>query len=252
MFAIQRRESILEILNDKGTVQVTELVQLLGVSDVTVRKDLSKLQDEGLITKTHGGAVLNKEIANQSMVQSTQSDRSPASDLRQALAQHAAATIEDGETLFLGSGRTCTAFAKSLNNFNDLSIITNNVEAVQYLRGKCKTVILIGGEVIFHQNHSFTSSTQIDSYLSEYNINTAITSCTGIDRTFGISVSTEVSRNIINAVVNAAKSWIVVADSDKFDAVSPYKIADLEVPEMIVTDIDSPAYREFSNIKCVL
>ncbi len=110
MFAIQRLESILELLNEKGIVQVNELVKLLNVSDVTIRKDLNKLQKDGLITKTHGGAILNKELSNPSLISTPKSQIS--TDNRDVLAQIACSYIQDGDTIFLGSGNTCTAFAK--------------------------------------------------------------------------------------------------------------------------------------------
>lgn len=251
MFAIQRLESILEILHEKGTVQVNELVKLLNVSDVTVRKDLNKLQEEGLITKTHGGAVLNKDISNQSLLGYPGTEVGAENDDHFLLAHHAVDYIHDGDTIFLGSGNSCAAFAKTLGVFNDLSVITNNVEAVHHLRGKCKTVILIGGEIIFHDNHLFTTSTQIDAYLSSYNINLAITSCTGVDMTFGISVSTEASKNIISAVLKVAKNWMLIADQSKFNTVSPYSIADINKPEIIVTNVTDIDYLKYKNIKSI-
>lgn len=246
MYAIQRLESILKLLNEKGTVQVNELVKLLNVSDVTIRKDLNKLQKDGLIIKAHGGAVLNRDISTIASVNSPK--ESVWSNKIDRIAQFASSYIQDGDTLFLGSGLTCTAFATYLVNFKDLSIITNNVEAIQYLRGKCKTTILIGGEIIFHKNHSFTTSTQINEYLRSYNINKAITSCTGIDLKVGISVSTEDSKNIISAVLKVANSWYLLSDQSKFNIISPYKIADIEQPECIITDNLDPKYKFCSNI----
>jgi DeoR family fructose operon transcriptional repressor len=246
MFAIQRLESILELLNEKGIVQVNELVKLLNVSDVTIRKDLNKLQKDGLITKTHGGAILNKDITVPSLISPPATNDHPESiDM---LAEYVSSYIEDGDTLFLGSGNSCTALAQHLGDFKDLAIITNNVEAIQHLRGKCKTVILIGGEIIFHRSHSFTTSTQINEYLSSYNITKAITSCSGIDLKVGISVSTEVSKNIISAVIKVAGSWYLIADQGKFDCISPYKIADIDRPAFIITDIVNPRYNTCKNI----
>lgn len=246
MFAIQRLESILELLNEKGIVQVNELVKLLNVSDVTIRKDLNKLQKDGLITKTHGGAILNKEISTPILLNTPPTQANTTK--KEALAQVVCSYVEDGDTIFLGSGNTCTAFAKYLGDHKDLSIITNNVEAVPYLRGKCKTTILIGGEIIFHDNHSFTTSLQIDEYLRSYNITKAITSCTGVDLKVGVSVSTEVSKNIISAVLRVANSWYLVADQSKFNAISPYKISDIERPEFIITDNIDPQYETCLNI----
>ncbi len=246
MFAIQRLERIMELLDEKGIVNVNELVDLLNVSDVTIRKDLNHLQEEGLLTKTHGGAISNKNNSTYSLGHKAIADS--VSDNKDRLAQFASTYVQDGDTLFLGSGITCTSFAKYLVDFKDLSIITNNIEAVQYLRDNCKTAILIGGEIIFHKNHSFTTSTKIHEYLNSYNINKAITSCAGIDLKVGISVSTEYSKNIITAVLNVANSWYVIADEHKFDFISPYKLANIEKPKYIITDNTDSKYKFCSNI----
>lgn len=247
MFAIQRLETIMNLLQEKGNVQVNELVNLLNVSDVTVRKDLNRLQEDGLITKTHGGAILNREGSEGSGFNAPQ--KPLAKKRSELLAMGVTEYIQDGDTLFLGSGNTCTSFAQHLGNYNDLSIITNNIESIPYLRDKCKTVILIGGEVIFHENHTFSTSTQILSILEVYNINKAITSCSGVDVNCGISVSTEVSRNIFRAVLEAANTWYLIVDSDKFGTVSPYKIDDISRPDIIFTDRKENEYLNYDNIR---
>lgn len=246
MFAIQRLETILEILDKNGIVQVNELVKLLNVSDVTIRKDLNKLQRDGLITKTHGGAVLNKDIANVSLLNNNKI--TSKHNKKEDLAHFACQYVQKGDTIFLGSGYTCTALARQISPDDDVSIITNNIEAVQYLKDKCKTLILIGGEVIFHENHSFTTSTQINDYLKSYNINKVITSCSGVDMNCGISFSTEVSKNIISAILRISQSWYLLADQSKFNTVSPYKTVDIENAQLIVTDARLSEYSKFSNI----
>jgi len=235
MFAMQRSEKILEILYTKKTVQVSDLVKLLRVSDVTIRKDLKKLENNGTITKIHGGAVLRNSYIS----------TKPKKD---QLAKFVCKHIKKGETIFLGSGYACVSFAKQLPNDCEISIITNNIEAIPYLKDKCKTLILLGGEVITHDHNFFTTSSEIYEQLKSYNINKAITSCSGVDLNFGISFSTEASKKIIDAILKNSQSWYLMADSSKFNNVSPYKIADIETPEMIVTESLIEKYKKYKNI----
>lgn len=235
MFAMQRSEKILEILYAEKTVQVSDLVKLFNVSDVTIRKDLKKLQSNGIITKTHGGAVLKNSCIS----------TKPRKD---QLAKFVCEHIKDGETIFLGSGYACVSFAKQLPNDCEISIITNNIEAIPYLKDKCKTLILLGGEVITHDNNFFTTSSEIYEQLKSYNINKAITSCSGVDLNFGISFSTEASKKIIDAILKNSQSWYLMADSSKFNNVSPYKIADIDTPKMIVTESLLEEYKKYKNI----
>lgn len=246
MFAIQRSEKILEILNEKGIVYVNDLVELFHVSDVTIRKDLNKLQEQGLITKTHGGAVLNKnQLLNP---QTDTSEPNTASSQKEKIAAAAYSYIRKGDTFFLGSGYTCTCLAKYITREDDISVITNNLEAALILKEKCKTLILLGGEVVVYDNYTFTTNAQISDYLNLFNINKAITSCSAIDHIFGVSVSTEVSHRIITNVLKAAHSWYLLVDHFKFNNVSPYKVADISSVDCILTDQLLDEYKKFDNI----
>lgn len=246
MFALQRSEKIMEILHKKETVQVNDLVKVLNVSHVTIRKDLNKLAKAGIIVKTHGGAVLKKDDVphnNGHTEKSTSIDKK-----KDALARLTWDHIKDGDTIFLGSGYTCVSFAKQIPDNCDISVITNNIEAIPYLKGKCNTLILIGGEVITHEKNFFTYSSEIEDQLKSYNINKAITSCSGIDLNFGVSFSTEASKKILSAILKNSQIWYLIADSSKFNIVSPYKVSDIETPEMIITDTQIEEYKNLSNI----
>jgi DeoR family fructose operon transcriptional repressor len=247
MFAMQRSEKIMEILYKKEQVQVNELVKILNVSDVTIRKDLNKLAKQGAVIKTHGGAILKKStpVHNNTIVEESTSSIHRKKDV---LAKRTWEHIKDGDTIFLGSGYTCVSLAKQIPDNCDISVITNNIEAIPYLKGKCNTLILIGGEVITHESNFFTYTSDIAEQLKSYNINKAITSCSGIDLNFGVSFSTEASKKIISAILKNSQIWYLIADSSKFNLVSPYKIADIETPEMIITDTQFEEYKDLKNI----
>lgn len=248
MFATQRTEKILEILYKDEKVQVNDLVKLFNVSDVTIRKDLKKLDSAGVLTKTHGGAVLKK---NSIIFQNNRNINSHSKLIRSKkdiLAKFVCNSIKSGDTIFLGSGYACVSFAKQLPSNLEISVITHNIEAVSYLKDKCKTLILLGGEVINYEGNFFTYSSGIQEELKSYNINKAITSCSGVDVDFGISFSTEASKKIISVILKNSQSWYLIADSSKFNNVSPYKISDIETPKMIVTELLLDKYKKNKNI----
>lgn len=251
MLAVQRSQKILEILHENKSVQVSDLVKLFNVSDVTIRKDLKKLQEDGIVTKTHGGAVLKKAISlakkaekpkncDYSMDQNSKKDD---------LARYICRYIKNGDTIFLGSGYGCLALARQLPDDLNISVITHNIEAVQHLKDKCRTVILLGGEVVDYDGSLFTYSSEIQEELKVYNINKAITSCSGVDLDFGISFSTEASKKVITEVLKNSQSWYLMADSSKFNNLSPYKVADIHTPEMIVTELLTDKYQAVKNIE---
>lgn len=246
MFATQRTEKILEMLYRDETVLVNELVKFFNVSDVTIRKDLKKLDSAGVITKIHGGAVLKKDIITPP--KSTSDETILTKPKKDVLAKFVCEHIKNGDTIFLGSGYSCVSFAKQLLSGLDISVITHNIEAVPYLKGKCKTLILLGGEVITHEGNFFAYSSESHEEVRSYNINKAITSCSGVDNNFGISCCTEASKKIISEILKNSQSWYLIADSTKFNNVSPYKIADTDTPEMIVTESLLEEYKKFKNI----
>ncbi|GMQ59001.1 DeoR/GlpR family DNA-binding transcription regulator [Vallitalea sediminicola] len=247
MFAIQRLDAILDLLKKDKIVQVQALAKIFNVSDVTIRKDLNLLQKKGLIIKTHGGAVLADSTKNMP-ISDTQFSTLASTNKNEKLAEYVYKFIQPGDTIFLGSGLTCTYLSKYININDNISIITNNIEAIKHLKDRCKTLILVGGEVVFHEKHSFTASNKINEYLSFYNINKGITSCSGIDLDYGISVSTEVSKNIYTSIINKSQSWLLLADSDKFNKVAPYRIGDISKPTKIITNKLLPKYNAVDNI----
>lgn len=250
MLAIERYQAILNHMRTSEVARVKELADELNVSEVTIRKDLTFLEGEKLITKVHGGAVLTKQedMTKQSPALPAD-DKSLAAGIESRLAQYLYTHhIENGDTIFLASGQTCSAVANYVRAEDNISIITNNVDAIPILKGKCKTLILIGGEVCYHEDHIFTTTNNINDYITRYNISKAITSSSSIDMEAGISVSTEASLHVFSAVIQAAKEWFLIVKDDKFDHVSPYKVSDIIGPDYIFTDNASSKYATLENL----
>ncbi len=229
MFPVQRSELILNKVNTFGKVYVSDLVEELNVSDVTIRKDLIKLADQGLIIKTHGGAIRKSHAKDETVITDNQK-------IKDQLALTTYKKIKKSDTIFLGSGYTCTMLANHIKKEDNLCVITNNIEASLILKGKCRTLILLGGEVYHFNSYTFTGSTRIEEYLSRYNINLMITSCSGVTTDSGVSFTTEVNYKVMTAIIKSAKSWYLMVDYSKIGKVSPYKVADIEDVTTIITD----------------
>lgn len=139
-------EEITRLVNQKGTIRVSDIVKLLNVTDMTVRRDLVELEEQGVLTKIHGGARSNK--AFQYREYSHAEKHIQNKEAKQAIASKAAQLIEDGDTIFLGPGTTVAFLAEALNN-QRLTVITNCMPVFTLLMAK-KTedfqVFLLGGE----------------------------------------------------------------------------------------------------------
>ncbi len=142
----ERLEEITRLVNQKGTIRVSDIVKLLNVTDMTVRRDLVELEEQGVLTKIHGGARSNK--AFQYREYSHAEKHIQNKEAKQAIASKAAQLIEDGDTIFLGPGTTVAFLAEALNN-QRLTVITNCMPVFTLLTAK-KTedfqVFLLGGE----------------------------------------------------------------------------------------------------------
>ncbi len=142
----ERLEEITRLVNQKGTIRVSDIVKLLNVTDMTVRRDLVELEEQGVLTKIHGGARSNK--AFQYREYSHAEKHIQNKEAKQAIASKAAQLIEDGDTIFLGPGTTVAFLAEALNN-QRLTVITNCMPVFTLLMAK-KTedfqVFLLGGE----------------------------------------------------------------------------------------------------------
>ena len=136
-----RQTEILTILSKKKKVTVTELSEKLGISEVTVRKDLSLLEEKGLLRREHGYATMvsSDDVSNR---------LSFNYEIKRSIAQQALESIKDGETVMIESGSCCALLAEELvSNKRDITIITNSVFIATFLRNKAGAhIILLGGE----------------------------------------------------------------------------------------------------------
>jgi DeoR/GlpR family transcriptional regulator of sugar metabolism len=135
-----RQTRILEVLSKNGRAEVISLSELLGVSQVTIRKDLDTLEARGLIRREHGYACLNNSDDVGKRIAFNY-------DIKRRIARAAAATVNEGETVMLESGSCCALLAEELaNEQKDVTIVTNSVFIVNFVRNASRTkIILLGG-----------------------------------------------------------------------------------------------------------
>ncbi|SKA87746.1 transcriptional regulator, DeoR family [Clostridium sp. USBA 49] len=145
MFAFERHDKIMDLLNKKKQVTVLELSELLNVSVSTIRNDLTKLEKDGFLTKTHGGAVLQKD--DDKYIAFTERMTKHIKE-KEAIANEAVTLINDDQSIILDASSTSLALAKKLHNFKRLTVITNGLYTALELKDNPNIkVILTGGLV---------------------------------------------------------------------------------------------------------
>lgn len=244
-----RLNIIRNLLLTQKKLYVNDLTERFGVSKVTIRKDFTLLEDEGIAERFYGGITL----AENAFEDITEDDPDM---IRIFLARKACEQIQDGDNIFLGSGRTCCCLAKMLTRFHNLSIVTNNISALGDLLKTDNRLYLIGGEVTSTDGKTlFASPENPNSSTDNIFVSKAFTSISGIDLQAGLTVHSIVSTHIYRSLPSIARSWYLMADHSKFDQIAMYPVADLQQIHYLIADYCPESYSktiEENNIQVLL
>ncbi|MDA3958804.1 DeoR/GlpR family DNA-binding transcription regulator [Oceanispirochaeta sp.] len=229
----ERHVRILQLLKDKGIVRVDELSRDLDVSVITVRRDLASMESDGLLERTHGGAIsANVKINEPSYLDKGRQNVS----IKTVIARKAAELIEQGETIFINSGSTTSLVLRELVSIPRLTIITNNVGALHNLEaGSDIDLILTGGSL-----RAGTGCLVGEDALSRLSMSFPATTIIGVD---GISFRRGLtSHNPHEAAVTrkmieqTSGRVILVADSSKIGSLSLHHVCPLSAVSILITD----------------
>lgn len=251
MLAIERKNAILEKLQAEHKVVVSNLSALYGVSEETIRRDLDKLEKEGYVIKSYGGAIL-KENVNLDLPFNVRKNRNVAE--KQKIAELISSKINNGDYIFLDASSTAAAVAKRIKNKKGLTIITNSIEIIIELLDAphCK-VISTGGEILSSALCFVGHVT--DRNIHSYYVDKAIISSKGFDLEKGITDSDERHASNKRSMLELARNKILAIDNSKLDKVSFAKIGDLRDITMVVTDVkpEDRWLQKFAeyNIECI-
>lgn len=238
MLAEERREIILNMLKEAELCQVNALVDRLGVSRITVVRDLAFLEKKGAVTRIHGGARLRKEERPRSEAKFRVRMNSNL-EQKQAIGAEAAFLVRDDSTIFIDSSTTCYTFALELMNlkrhFSRLNIITTSPAVLSAAREKTNvTIIATGGELdtVFNM---FSGLWVVD-FLEKVNIDTAFISASGISRELNLTTSSIDIANILNKVLEKSATVNLLADSSKLTKREMINICPLSRCSLLITD----------------
>lgn len=233
MLAIERKREILSRLASDGRVIVSELAKEFGVTEETVRRDLEKLDSEGLAYKIYGGAVSRKSSA----LDLPYSVRVAANVAeKEIISELAAKFVKDGDRLMLDSSSTAIYIVKRLKSKKNLTVITNSVKILLELSDKPDFNVLCTGGSLKDGSLSLIGSSA-EKMISSYHVDFAICSCKGIDMSLGVTDSSEMDGRIKQAMFASADKKLLALDSGKFDSKSFVKLCDVKELDMIITNV---------------
>ncbi|MFL2079795.1 DeoR/GlpR family DNA-binding transcription regulator [Marinilactibacillus psychrotolerans] len=209
MIKDERYKSIMDMLTLSGTVRVTEIMEKLNVSDMTVRRDLADLEKRGLLERVHGGARIN--TFNEEL--SHKEKQIINVEAKRAIAKKAIESIKEGDTIFLGPGTTIELLAKLIDERN-LQIVTNCLPVFEILNTKKKQnkIYLIGGELRSNTQAFFGEIT--NKVLADMKFHKAFFSCNALDKQ-DIMTSTLEEGQTQTIALNNSQERILLVDSSK-------------------------------------
>jgi DeoR/GlpR family transcriptional regulator of sugar metabolism len=238
MLAALRRTHILTELGRDGTVKVSDLVTLLGVSDMTVRRDLRVLEEQGMLEKVHGGATVREPSTSEPGF-AAKSQRKLAE--KEAIARRAASLVQAGSAIAVSAGTTTHLLARHLVDIPDLTVVTNSVWVADVLHragSEGVTVLLTGG--LRTPSDALVGPLAIAA-LSSLHLDAVFLGVHGMDVHAGFSTPNLLEAETNRAMVRGARRLFVLADSTKWGLVGLSSMADLADAAMVITDTGLPA-----------
>ena len=232
MLAIERKNEILALLRKEQRVLVSDLSDYYQVTKETIRRDLDKLEAEGLATKTYGGAILGSSTK----VDLSYTIRNKTNvDAKRHIAHIVESIIQDGDHIMLDDSSTSLYIAKQLKEKHNLTVITNSVEIIMELADVDGWNIMSTGGRLKPESLAFVGN-QVEQMIRKYHVDLAIISCKGLDMQHGITDSSEFHSLAKQAMIASSSRTILAADSSKFDKVSFIQISGFEGIDCVVTD----------------
>jgi len=230
MFAIERIKIIKNHLAKEQKVSVAKLSELLDVTEVTIRRDLEKLEKEGFLKRTHGGAVL-ADYVEESAIEENEDDKD--FQLYQEIGDTATHLVNDGDAIMLTNGTVNHYIAKALSTHSNLTIVTNDLQiASVFSHSPGNNLILLGGDL--DETAVFGQMT-LDN-LRNFSFDHIFIEIDGLSDTVGITVSSTKKATLIQTAVKLADSVTIVCLSRFFGTKSLYRVANLDIANRVITD----------------
>lgn len=229
----ERRKRILEFIQLNGSGRIEELASTLDVSEATVRRDLSILATEGLVDRTHGGAVLPE--ASTAFERLYPEKRLLCSEEKHLLGIEAALMVADGETLILDSGSTTFEIARNLTLHKNLTIITYDLFIASSIAYDPSTTIIVTGGTR-REGFNVLIGPITEELIRQVKVNKAFLAADAVDFSQGVTNATFIEVSIKRLIIEAASEVILVADHSKFNKVALAKVCSLDQIHHVITD----------------
>lgn len=246
MLAIERRNEILAKLQEENKVLVSDLSRHYSVTEETIRRDLDKLEKQGLAKKTYGGAVISEGIYTD-LPYNIRKETNVKH--KKKIAAVVAEMINDGDCIVIDASSTAVYIVKEIKHKKNITLITNSIEILFELSDKKDWKVLSTGGQMREGALSLVGY-QAERMIKNFHVDKAIISCKGVDVKNGLTDSLEAEAEIKKYMYQAATMKILAVDNSKLSKTSFAKIDDLSVVDVLVTDgLPSDEFNEYCESK---
>lgn len=241
MTAAKRRAQIVEMVAARSYLNAAELSDIFGVDSSTIRRDLSLLQKNGQIIRTHGGLLPVVEAPGN--IDTPFNERlqmnAPA---KKAIAQYAAGLVQDGQSLILDNGSTVYALALALKDKKNLKVVTNDIFTAMALGKYPGITVHVAGGLMLNNVYTLVGQETVDK-INSLHVDWAFIGSEGVHFASGITNSNTVEIPLKRAMIRAADKTVVLADSAKIGYRALAHVCPLDDVSQIVTE-NAPALKQ--------
>jgi DeoR family transcriptional regulator, fructose operon transcriptional repressor len=225
-----RKQKILENIDQSGLIDVKEMAKILDTSEITIRRDLAILAEQGLLMRTHGGAM--KVSLSQIPVSFAQKSAVNA-ERKDEICRLAASQIQTGDVVFLDCGSTVFRICPFIRNM-DIKVVTNSLPIINELMGSQVSLNFAGGEMGFERQASHGKMAV--EHFGRYRADKAFVGIDGISIQNGLSASSEKEAEITLALAQHAREVFFLCDSSKLEKDRYLPFAPIDFVENLITD----------------
>jgi len=233
MLVVERYEKIVQLVNERGSIRVSELSELCEVTEETIRRDLDRLEQAGRLKRSHGGAVSVKDAQLEVPYSEREVTRSQE---KRRIAEQAIKLIEPNDRILLDASTSAWYMAKIMPDL-PITVLTNSVKVVTELSAKERIEVISLGGRLSQRSLSFVGPIAEKS-LEAFHVNKLFFSSKGIHLDRGISESGELQARLKQQMIGAADQAILLADSSKFGVQAFTHVADLSAIHTVISDSD--------------
>jgi len=232
----KRRIELMNLIQQEKTLSVEKIASLFNISPITARRDLEKLQERGLISKVHGGAILKDSLIQEPVFDERVKLFTGEKD---KIAKEASKRIKDDDSIILESGSTCLNVVKYLTNKNNLKIATAGIsianELARLLSYKHDFEVSVCGGILRPKSNTYVGPHAVN-FFKNTNVNISFIGAVAISLKKGLSTATQFDAEISRAIIESGRQVILLTDSSKFDKESYINFASLNEINEIITD----------------